>query len=47
MINGEGTLPRGLFESTINFFSDLVELSKRLVQVDSGSRREELLRSLE
>ena len=32
--------PKGLFESTVNFFSDLIELSKSLVS--SGRRKEEL-----
>jgi hypothetical protein len=37
--------PRGLFESTVGFYSDLIELGKRLVS--SENRREELLRYLE
>jgi phosphatidylinositol 4-kinase len=36
---------KGLFESTINFFSDLIELSKQLV--NSNNRKEELIKNLE
>lgn len=37
--------PRGLFESTVGFYSDLIELGKRLVS--SENRREELIKYLE
>ncbi len=34
--------PNGLFESTANFFFDLVELSKKLVKLNVANRKEEL-----